>query len=673
MRRITVGGVRRRLARYKHRALSEFREWRGKTEEVSPVDFESWIDRKSGRRDRLFPDAWRSQSGLHASDPARIAVVMHVHFPDLVHELVEHLAHIPVPFDLFVTNSSGKAIGLDIELIPNLKHHAVLEVQNHGRDIFPLIQVVNAGFLAPYELVCKIHTKKSEWRAKHDLDGSGDEWKNDLLTSLLGSPEQITRILNAFATDRSLGQLTSRGSVLGKKFWGADLDLTRELLRRLEMSFRPSQLRFAAGSMYWTRAFVLQGLRSLNLSADDFDEEDGKVDGTTAHAVERAIGLLTYEAGLRIDDKIPDLVGDHFKRFEEEERTARARFVPFYLPQFHPFEENNRWWGEGFTEWTNVTAAKPVYKGHYQPKLPTELGFYDLRLDDIREQQAQMAHDHGVNAFMYYYYWFAGRRLMSRPIEKLHGSETKFPYCIMWANENWTRRWDGRESDILIGQDYDKVPAASFIDDVIEFLSDPAYLRVDGKAVLAVYRPGQMNSFPTVVEHWRQRARDAGVGELLVLSVDVAKEFDGVGAETLENGLDGRLGFPPHNYPWQRGPSERIGLDPLFRGNIVSYPLLVAEAQRRLKHLPESDFPGTMIGFDNTARRQWHPDIWYGSNPYTFHRWLAAAADAVESRPADERIVFINAWNEWAEGTVLEPTDKWGRTYLQALRSVAYS
>ena len=673
MRRITIGAVRRRLARYKHRAISEFKELTGGTRNAAPVDFANWIERKSGRRDRLFPDAWRNQPELYASDAARVAVVMHVHFPELMPELLAHLTHIPVPFDLFVTNSSGQPVSIDAAGVPLLNHHVILDVENHGRDVLPLIQVVNAGFLAPYELVCKIHTKKSAWREAHDLGGSGAEWKDDLLSSLLGSAERVTDILNAFAADRTLGQVTSRGSVLGKEYWGADLGLTRELLRRLEMDFRPSQLRFSAGSMYWTRAFVLQALRSLNLTSDDFDAESGQVDGTTAHAVERAIGLLTNEAGLRITDEVTPSADDGWTRYNGGARSERARFVPFYLPQFHPFDENNRWWGEGFTEWTNVTAAKPVYNGHYQPKLPTELGFYDLRLDDVRERQAEMAADHGVSAFMYYYYWFAGRRLMSRPIENLRGSETSFQYSIMWANENWTRRWDGRESDILIGQDYGSVPAESFIDDVLEFLSDPSYLRVDGKAVLAVYRPGQMESFGDVVAHWRVRAREAGVGELLVLTVDVAQEFDGMGDDALANGLDGRLGFPPHNYPWKPGPSERLGLHSLFRGNIVSYPLLVGDAIKRLTDLPSTDFPGAMIGFDNTARRQWRPDIWYGSNPYTFHRWLAAAADAVDDRPTGERIVFINAWNDWAEGAVLEPTDKWGRSFLQAVRSVAYS
>src|SRR5690606_30668197 len=140
----------------------------------------------------------------------------------------------------------------------------------------------------------------------------------------------------------------------------------------------------------------------------------------------------------------------------------------------------------------NVTAAHPIYPGHEQPLLPSALGFYDLRLDEVRQAQLDLAAEHGVEGFMYYYYWFAGRRLMSMPIESLLASSTPKPFCIMWANENWTRRWDGRSADLLIGQDYDKVPATAFIEDVMEFLKDERYLTVDGKKLLSVYRISQL-------------------------------------------------------------------------------------------------------------------------------------------------------------------------------------
>jgi lipopolysaccharide biosynthesis protein len=283
-----------------------------------------------------------------------------------------------------------------------------------------------------------------------------------------------------------------------------------------------------------------------------------------------------------------------------------------------------------------------------------------------------LATEHGVTGFMYYYYWFAGRRLLNLPIEKLAASSVQKPFCLMWANENWTRRWDGRTSDILMGQDYDKVPATEFIDDVLEFLADPRYLRLHGRPVLAVYRPTQLPDFPSVLKVWRERAREHGIGELCILSVDVAPEFDGLQTDARSAGLDGTLGFPPHNLKWEWVPHGGLRVDRRFKGNILSYQAMVQDAQRRLLHLAEDAYPGVMVTFDNTARRQWQPDLWYGSNPYTFRRWLAAARSSVVGREPQDRVVFINAWNEWAESAVLEPSRRFGRTYLQAVRDVVF-
>ena len=243
----------------------------------------------------------------------------------------------------------------------------------------------------------------------------------------------------------------------------------------------------------------------------------------------------------------------------------------------------------------------------------------------------------------------------------------------MWANENWTRRWDGRSQDVLIGQDYSQVPAEDFIDDVMEFLLDPRYVRVDGKALIAVYRPAQMDNFPEVVATWRERARAAGVGELKVLAVAVAEEFDGLGQGFREAGLDGTLQFPPHNLPWVAGPATEVGLDGRWRGNFMSYRATVKASLHAAPSLADDEYPGAMVGFDNTARRQWKADAWYGSNPYTFHRWIAGLVRVVAPREAKDRLLFVNAWNEWAESAILEPTTRFGQTYLLAVRNAVWS
>jgi lipopolysaccharide biosynthesis protein len=361
-----------------------------------------------------------------------------------------------------------------------------------------------------------------------------------------------------------------------------------------------------------------------------------------------------------------------WQRFEVGRHLRpRLRVVPFYLPQFYPIPENERWWGTGFTEWTNVTAARPVYLGHDQPKLPADLGFYDLRVPESVARQASLAEWAGIDGFMYCHYWFAGRQLLERPIFDRVAGDVGLPFCLMWANENWTRRWDGRESDILMGQHYDEVPASRFIEDIMPILRDPRYMCLDGRPVLAVYRPAQIPDLASVIASWRKTARGGGIGELFVLLVDVEKEFHGVDEDPSAFGLDGRLGFPPHNVLWDWVPHQHVGAVLGFSGNVLSYRAMVDDAVRKLQAgLPESYFPGVMVNFDNTARRQSSPDIWYGSNPYTFRRWLASAASAVAQRDLDRRIVFVNAWNEWAEGATLEPSARFGSTYLLAVRDV---
>jgi lipopolysaccharide biosynthesis protein len=602
-----------------------------------------------------------------------------VFYADLVPEIFDHLRAMPLEFDLLVTNASGNPLELTRDDVPMARNMIVLDVENRGRDIWPLAQLVNAGYLDPYLVVLKLHTKRSAWRDAHaGLGGTGDHWRAELLSALLGSEANVIEILEAFAATPRLGSVTADGSVLGPEFWGDNQAVTRDLLRRLELEPLDKQLRFASGSMYWIRGFVLQALRALRLESDDFEDELGQVNATTAHAMERLIGLVTHEAGLHIVERseitTQAALATAWHRFRPESRLRpRARVIPFYLPQFHPVPENDRWWGPGFTEWTSVSRARPVYPGHHQPKLPADTGFYDLRLPETVALQASLAASAGIAGFMYYHYWFAGKQVLEGPINARLDGAVDLSFCLMWANENWTRRWDGREVDVLVGQDYGRVSSARFIDSVLPILRDPRYLRIDGRAVLAIYRPGQVPDLAEALNGWRAAAREAGVGELAILSVDVVREFHGLEGDLGHLGLDGRLGFPPHNGKLEWLSHESVGLPPGFRGNLFGYRGLADDAISRLtRGLIDSDYPGVMVAFDNTARRQEEPDIWYGSNPYTFRRWLAAAVASVAQRDPDRRVVFINAWNEWAEGAVLEPTERFGRSYLLAVRDVVH-
>jgi lipopolysaccharide biosynthesis protein len=641
--------------------------------EPYPAGLNRWIARYTGKNRTAYPPAWRHQLGpLRQSTPARIAVVVHVFYEDLLGELLRELANLDAPFDLIITNATGHPINVSHELSLARSTHT-FDVPNHGRDILPLVMLINAGVLDGYELVLKIHTKKSQWRSAHgDLLGDGEKWRASFLSELLGSTDNVSAILRNFEESPNLGIVTSDGNLLGADFWGGDREISRALLRRLELDLDVHELQFAAGSMYWIRAFVLQGLFALHLSPEDFEEEAGQVDGTTAHALERMIGVLAREAGFHLRERSQLGIAAHHPRsdhWHHAARVPRARVIPFYLPQFHSFAENDLWWGEGFTEWSNVASAQPVFRGHRQPFLPSALGFYNLANPTTRSLQYAEAKAVGIEGFLYYYYWFAGRTIMGMPVQALHASDDDHPFCLMWANENWSRRWDGSSEDVLIGQDYDHVPASQFIRDIADLLRDPRYIRIDGRPLIAVYRITQIPNFRETIAEWRTIARDVDIGELHILSVDVGVGMDGLSGDPIRDGLNGSLEFPPHNTHWEFADLNYLDVDPRLEGRIMSYDVTIKSAETRLRYpIEEWRNPGVMVGFDNTARRQWMPDIWYGSNAYSFRRWLDIALSAIAHRSPSRRILFINAWNEWAESAVLEPSARHGRTYLLALR-----
>ena len=658
-------------------------DWMG----VGPAAHAFWIQRFGGRPTAWVPPEWRTEEPALRSATSRVAAVIHVYYPELVPQIVKHLESIPVPFDVLVTNASEVKFDPDQFTVGNADRVVVLPARNLGRDIAPLIWLANAGYLDPYDLVLKVHTKRSSWRESHDvLEGTGADWRDSLLDELVGSRDRVSRILEAFDKDPTLGCVTGGGSVAGPEHWGSNEHTLSELLRRIGLKISHDDLSFAAGSMYWIRGFVLQGLRSLVMGPEDFEPELGQIDGTTAHAVERLIGFVTREAGYQtktVNDALqatassnktlPSFYAGASRYSPTQPLVPSARVIPFYLPQFHPAEINDEAWGKGFTEWSNVAQGRPMFAGHVQPLVPSELGFYDLRDDQVRHQQLELEQYAGIAGLMYYYYWFSGKRVLDLPVKRLlEDASLGQPFCLMWANENWTKAWDGRAEDVLVEQRYDLVGAEQFIEDIMPALRDPRYMRIGGKAILSVYRPAQIPNVGEVVAIWRRRAREAGAGELYLLSVDTGRRFDGLEDHYRDFGFDGRMGFPPHGLPWTAQRTQGLTLDKTFLGRILSYSATARSSISATRSLDAGSFPAVMVTFDNTARKKGQADIWYGSNPYTFRKWLDETVGALASRKPEERIVFVNAWNEWAESAVLEPTLRWGPTYLQAVRSVVY-
>ncbi len=340
-----------------------------------------------------------------------------------------------------------------------------------------------------------------------------------------------------------------------------------------------------------------------------------------------------------------------------------VRLIAFYLPQFHPISQNDLWWGKGFTEWTNVTKALPRFVGHYQPHLPGELGFYDLRLPDTLRRQAELARCYGIGGFCFHYYWFNGQKILGTPLANLLAHpDIDLPFCINWANENWTRKWNGRDKDVLLEQahsDQDDIAFAQALEPVIR---DPRYIRINGRPLVMLYRPALLPDAAATLRRWRAHFIAAGLGNPFLV---MAQVFDD--NEPRRYGFDAAAEFPPHKVGWG-GANLLPDVRRFARGcggSVQSYDRMIRTAMQT----GAADFTlfrGVCPGWDNEARRPNQGTTFVNATPAKYGEWLTwACRQVLRSNAAGERLVFINAWNEWAEGAHLEPDRHFGYAYLK--------
>ncbi len=350
---------------------------------------------------------------------------------------------------------------------------------------------------------------------------------------------------------------------------------------------------------------------------------------------------------------------------------APPRFIAFYLPQFYPTPYNDEWWGKGFTEWTNVTKARPRFRGHYQPHLPADLGFYDLRVPEVREAQADLAKQYGIHGFCYYHYWFNGRRILERPLEEvLASSKPDFPFCICWANENWIRTWEGDPGNILVEQHYSAEDDVAHIRHLLQMFADPRYIRIEGKCLVLIYRVELLLDPERTADLWRNEVGKAGLGDLFLVNVE--SNYVRIPRNYTTMGFDAAVRFQPNFQSFNASRLVRVLRalrSPRRMDRVFSY----RELYKRWKAAspsPYRNFECVTPMWDNSARRERRAGILTKPDPGLYESWLQDAVERSGPDSEGHRWIFLNAWNEWGEGCHLEPCQKWGRSYLEATKRV---
>lgn len=360
---------------------------------------------------------------------------------------------------------------------------------------------------------------------------------------------------------------------------------------------------------------------------------------------------------------------------------TNIKTIAFYLPQFHPVPENDEWWGKGFTEWTNVAKAKPFFKGHYQPHVPADLGFYDLRLPEARKAQADLAKEYDITAFCYWHYWFGnGKRILERPFnEVLNSGEPDFPFCLAWANESWSGIWHGNPKTVLMEQKYpgieDYIAHFNFL---LPAFRDSRYFKVNGKPLFMVYKPTEIPDLNLFVNTFRSLAEESGLKGLHLVATNVDPDWP-----ARQYGFDALTPAVHTKNSYLRSPNKLVDLYRRAKtSRLHKYYKKIFKKPTRIYYYKDAvqDFtevhgdniyyPTVIPNWDNTPRSGLNGFVLHNSTPALFKKAMINAKKLAETYDDDNKIIFIKSWNEWAEGNHLEPDLKFGRQYLEVIKDV---
>jgi len=363
--------------------------------------------------------------------------------------------------------------------------------------------------------------------------------------------------------------------------------------------------------------------------------------------------------------------------------ASSFRPIAFYLPQFYPIPENDSYWGKGFTEWTNVTKARPLFSHHYQPFLPSHLGFYDLRVHEVREQQANLARRAGIEGFCYWHYWFGhGKRVLERVFnEVLLSGQPDFPFCLAWANQDWTGKWHGMGDHFIIKQEY---PTGLDIENhfysLLPAFRDKRYIRVNNKPLFLIYKHYDLPDDYPLISVWRELAKKEGLDGIYFISnqghiPSLIHSFDGYAENGVYEASKAATSFFVSDVKYIRVLARVINenidyiLERLFRPKRLSY---VMYANNYVPNSSRGYYPTLIPGWDNSPRAGRNGLVFTKETPELFAKILRRTLLTLQDRPYQERLIFLKSWNEWAEGNVLEPSVKWGTVYTKLLHSIFF-
>ncbi|HRD34350.1 MAG TPA: glycoside hydrolase family 99-like domain-containing protein [Rhodocyclaceae bacterium] len=630
---------------------------------------------------RTFAALPSDRTGTNQPAVARIILVVDARGAGMLGEVARHLRS--MPFETHLILLSHTSVPEDVRAALASLARSMVLLARTDTPLFSLIRPTLARLEpGPSDLMIRLSLDFDEL----------DQTRRHAFIGFAGvflEPVALKGMAEAIANDRRIGMIVPT-SAPAMNLWAAeDGSFVEGLAQKLAIPLAA----FDEASYYPDAIYCIGGQVLADLLQKHLSPADGEYDAAVALAAEIGLAAIVKAGGRQVIEirtaKMTDSDGGANERYtrqilrspgdesrapEYRQRTYRKpgaasplKVIAYYLPQFHPIPENDAWWGTGFTEWHNVTRAVPRFVGHYQPHLPADLGFYDLRMPQVLHQQVELARSHGVHGFCFYYYWFNGTRLLETPIENYHADRTlTLPYCLCWANENWTRRWDGQDKEILMAQAHSARDDLRFIASIEKFLADDRYIRVDGKPLLLIYRANQLADARATGERWRKHCRDAGLGEIYLAAV---RSF-GI-TDPRPYGFDAAVEFPPHGLNQPPITAKVDMIDPDFGGIVYDYrDAVMYAASEKYAEKARTDYPvfaGSMLSWDNDARRRGTGHVFHNASPQAYANWLRLAGlHSARVNNAGDTLVFVNAWNEWAEGTHLEPDRRYGHAYLTA-------